>query len=141
MLKLKPKTLYRWYRDQISNFHSDIKEKKFAAHQVFSLDKATGEVLKTKVVHILKPENVGQKPGIRLQSLKNWITKASKIDAFQLVVNLLERHRDKILAYFTKGQTSARAENLNGRIQRFIIATYGTKDSDLFYYRTQVYFT
>ena len=313
---MKPKTLYRWYRDQISDFHKDIEEKKFAAHQVYSLDKETGEVLKSKVVHILKPENVGpsmsidekmiggkyctllsnqqtgkiallleslkpdhieqalklipenirstiesltldmspmfnkictqlfthaqlvidkfhvikhlmdalntvrlelkkklkasktikpdnpngwtdvqlvektkyllykaehklseeekiwlekvlslndelkqayqitnqlrdwyhsknvgQKPGLQLHALKEWIAGASKIDAFQLVVNLLEKHRDKILAYFTKGQTSARAENLNGRIQRFIIANYGTRDPNFFYYRTQIYFS
>ena len=86
-------------------------------------------------------KNVGQKPGVQLHKLKEWITKASKIEAFQLVVNLLEKHRDKILAYFTKGQTSERAENLNGRIQRFIIANYGTRDPDFFYYRTQVYFS
>ena len=315
-MKLKPKTLYRWYRDQISDFHTDTKEKKFAAHQVFTIDKETGEVLKTKVVHILKLENVGpsmsidekmiggkyctllsnqqtgkiallleslkpehieqalklipenirstienltldmspmfnkictqlfdhaqliidkfhvvkhlmdalntvrllvkkklkasktinphnpngwtdvqlvektkyllyksahklseeekvwlekvlaldehlkqayqithqlrdwyhsknvgQKPGIQLQNLKDWMAKASKTDAFQLVINLLEKHRDKILAYFKHGQTSARAENLNGRIQRFIIANYGTRDPNFFYYRTQVYFT
>jgi hypothetical protein len=43
--------------------------------------------------------------------------------------------------YFKHGQTSARAENLNGRIQRFIISNYGARDPDFFFYSTQVYFS
>lgn len=73
--------------------------------------------------------------------LKDWIAGAGETDAFDLVVNLLEKQLDKILAYFKNGHTSASADNLNGRIQRFIIANFGARETDFFFYRTEVYFT
>ncbi len=317
-MKLKPRTLYRWYRDIISNYHQDKATGKFASGKVYEFDLETGEMHKEQVVHIVKPENVGAsmcidekmiskrystilsnqesgkiallidsvKPGLVKQSLEllgkenidkiqyinldmsptmkkicsdtipeavkiidkfhvikhimealntvrleikqtlkqskeptkdnpngwtdlelleksryllykmwntlnkesklileavfkkypelcqayylvqdirnwydkknigaaelkieneldHWLTKArqSKIKAFKFIVKMLEKHRDDILRYFLKGQTNAKAENLNSKIQRFITNSYGTRDKDFFFYRTQIYFT
>jgi hypothetical protein len=39
------------------------------------------------------------------------------------------------------GLTNAKAENLNGKLQRFLSANYGLKDKDFFLYRTVGYFS
>ena len=36
-------------------------------------------------------------------------------------MNMVELHQEDILRYFEKGLTNAKAENLNTRIQRFIV--------------------
>jgi transposase len=74
--------------------------------------------------------------------LDQWIMKANqtKIKAFKFIVKMFEKHRDDILRYFQKGLTNAKAENLNAKIQRFILNNYGTRDKDFFFYRTQIYF-
>lgn len=61
MFQLKPKTLNFWYKEILSNYHSDLEEKKFAAQSVAEFDVDTGEVVKENIIHILKPENVGDK--------------------------------------------------------------------------------
>lgn len=75
--------------------------------------------------------------------LKHWIekVKASGLNAFNFIVKMFVNHWDDILNYFIKGHTNAKAENLNGRIQRFLMSNYGTRDKDFFFYRTQIYFT
>jgi hypothetical protein len=47
----------------------------------------------------------------------------------------------EILNYFRRGLTNAKAENLNGKLQRFISANYGLKNKDFFLYRTAGYFS
>jgi hypothetical protein len=37
--------------------------------------------------------------------------------------------------------TNAKAENINGNLQRFITANYGIKDKDFFLYGVAVYFS
>ena len=53
---------------------------------------------------------------------------------------MFDKHRDDIIRYFEKGLTNAKAENVNGKIQRFLANNYGTRDKDFFFYRLQVYF-
>ena len=70
VLDLKPKTLYHWYRNSISNYHQDKKEGKFAAHHVLEWDEQTGEVTKEQTVHIFKPGNEKWRPeGISKEDL------------------------------------------------------------------------
>ncbi|MDR1652667.1 MAG: transposase [Prevotellaceae bacterium] len=45
-----------------------------------------------------------------------------------------------MINYFRHGATNAKAERLNGKIQRFITQNYGLKDKDFFLYRTAGYF-
>lgn len=85
--------------------------------------------------------NIGKKGKAR-QGLRQWVQKAreSGIKAFRPIINMFYNHWEEILRYFEAGLTNAKAENLNGRIQRFIANNYGTRDRDFFFYRLQVYF-
>jgi transposase len=56
---IEPKTLFRWYKDTISDYHQDKRIGKFAAHKVYEVEASTGEILKEQVVHILQPDNLG----------------------------------------------------------------------------------
>ena len=87
-------------------------------------------------------KNIGQPHQRMHDQLNEWITqaRASKLKPFGFVIKMFEKHWDNILRYFQQGHTSAKAENLNARIQRFIIANYGTRDKDFFFYRMQIYF-
>lgn len=75
-----------------------------------------------------------------LEKILNQMTQ-SKIKPFKFIVKMFEKHWDEIISYFEHGYTNAKAENLNARIQRFLINNYGTRDKDFFFYRTQVYFS
>lgn len=87
-------------------------------------------------------KNIG-KPRFRLeQELERWMIKVEKatITAFIPIAKMIEKHQEEILGYFEKGLTNAKAENLNSRIQRFLMDSYGSRDRDFFFYRCQVYF-
>jgi transposase len=92
--------------------------------------------------HWYDPENIGKSNHRLTNELGQWQENAlkSKIKAFRLIVNMFEKHEDDILRYFEKGLTNAKAENINGRIQRFLQKNYGTRNRDFFFYRLQVYF-
>ena len=49
--------------------------------------------------------------------------------------SLVERNESMILNYFVKGETNAKAEGINSKIQRFITINQGTRDRDFFYFR------
>lgn len=70
-----------------------------------------------------------------------WRVKDSEIDEFKSVVKMIRKHEYEILNYFISGQTNARAESLNGRINRFLSNNYGMKDKDFALYRTALYFS
>lgn len=87
-------------------------------------------------------KNIG-KPRFRLeQELERWLIKVENSELKELmpVYNLISKHENKILGYFERGLTNAKAENLNGQIQRFLMDSYGARDRDFFFYRCQVYF-
>jgi transposase len=86
--------------------------------------------------------NIG-KPLKKLSAeLYEWIQRVrdSNIKAFKFVIKMFYNHWDDILRYFEKGLTNAKAENLNGKIQRFFANNYGIRDRDFFLYRVQIYF-
>ncbi len=56
---MKPRTLFTWYKDVISDYHKDRQEGNFASHKVVEINDTTGEVVKEKVVHILNPYHIG----------------------------------------------------------------------------------
>jgi len=87
--------------------------------------------------------NIGKKVYKIKDALKHWKQKVkeSGIKAFKQIVKMVEKHEEEILRYFEKGLTNAKAENLNAKIQRFIINNYGMRNKDFFFYRVQVYFS
>ncbi|MDR1866311.1 MAG: transposase [Bacteroidales bacterium] len=74
-------------------------------------------------------------------NLQQWYAKAAQIGEFKSVIKMIKKHEPEILNYFRHGLTNAKAENLNGKLQRFVSANYGLKDKDFFLYRTVGYFS
>ncbi|MDR2499199.1 MAG: transposase [Tannerellaceae bacterium] len=60
---------------------------------------------------------------------------------FKSVVKMIRKHEYEILNYFICGQTNARAERFNGKINRFYRTTIVCKDKDFALYRTELYFS
>ena len=90
-----------------------------------------------------EPKNIGKRLYILHYQLKKWIDKVkeSGLKSFGFIVKMFTNHWDDILNYFINGHSNDKAENLNGRIQRFLMSNYGTRDKDFFFYRTQIYFS
>ena len=74
-------------------------------------------------------------------NLYKWYHKAIKIDKFASVVKMIRKHEDEVLNFFNNGMTSAKAERLNGKIERFASSNYGIKNKDFFIYRLAGYFS
>ncbi|MDR0725731.1 MAG: transposase [Prevotellaceae bacterium] len=54
---------------------------------------------------------------------------------------MIRKHETDILNFFKHGLTNAKAENLNGKIQRFVSSNFGLKDKDFFLYRIAGFFS
>jgi transposase len=85
-------------------------------------------------------------PKIRLTLEKElflWYDKVekSKIKAFEPCVKMIEKHEENIINYFYETQTNAKAERLNGKIERFLSNNYGVRDLDFSMYRINGYFS
>ncbi|MDR1864895.1 MAG: transposase, partial [Bacteroidales bacterium] len=83
-------------------------------------------------------------PGIYIErNLHNWYYKVedTKINEFQSVVKMIEKHETEIVNFFSMGHTNAKAERLNGKIQRFVSNNYGMRDKDFALYRIAGYFS
>ena len=65
----------------------------------------------------------------------------SKITALRGVRKMIEKHQHDIINYFKEGQTNAKAENMNSKIQRFLFNNFGIKDRDFFFFRLAGYFS
>jgi transposase len=87
--------------------------------------------------------HIGKHINILERELYNWCdaVNQSKIAAFRGVRKMIEKHQDDIINYFKEGQTNAKAENMNGKIQRFLANNFGIKDRDFFLYRVAGYFS
>jgi len=84
------------------------------------------------------------KPRIILeQQLYQWYEQVeeSRLKEFINVVKMIEKHEENILNYFNKKLTNAKAENMNGKIQRFITNNFGVRDKDFTLYRIANYFS
>lgn len=64
----------------------------------------------------------------------------SKLDEFKSAKKMLEKHEVEIINYFFEKITSAKAERLNGKIERFVSNNYGIKNNDFVLYRIIGYF-
>jgi transposase len=74
-------------------------------------------------------------------NLYKWYEQAIKVDEFKSVIKMIRKHEDEILNFFKHGMTSAKAERLNGKIERFVSSNYGIKNKDFFLYRVAGYFS
>jgi transposase len=72
--------------------------------------------------------------------LYRWCEKARQIKEFESVIKMIRKHEDEIINYFHHGMTNAKAERLNGKINRFVSNNYGIKDKDFALYRIAGYF-
>lgn len=77
------------------------------------------------------------------KTLGDWLVKVETcgIKQFNFIRKMVEKHEKEIINYFEATHTNAKAENLNAKIQRFLIGNYGLRNKDFFYYRLQVYFS
>jgi len=67
--------------------------------------------------------------------------KNADIKEFISVAKMVRKHEYEILNFFSCGHTNAKAEQLNGKIQRFISANFGVRDKDFSLYRIAGYFS
>ena len=59
---------------------------------------------------------------------------------YRQVNKMIKKHENEIMNYFKNPQTNARAERLNGKIERFLSNNYETRDVDFTLYRIKGYF-
>lgn len=76
------------------------------------------------------------------KELNLWLEKleTSKIKQFEQPSKMIQKHENEIMNYFSNHQTNAKAERLNGKIERFLSNNYGTRDLDFTLYRIKGYF-
>ena len=75
------------------------------------------------------------------KELYAWYQMASELKEFDSVVKMINKHEDEIINFFKHGMSNARAECLNGKIERFVSSSYGIKDKDFILYRIAGYFS
>jgi transposase len=77
------------------------------------------------------------------RDLQNWYysVEDAKIKELDSVVKMIQKHETEIINFFNFGHTNAKAERLNGKIQRFLSNNYGIRDKDFALYRVAGYFS
>jgi transposase len=75
------------------------------------------------------------------KSLHKWYQQAKQLTEFESVIKMIRKHEDEIINFFRNGMTNARAERLNGKINRFVTNNYGVKNKDFILYRMAGYFS
>ncbi len=77
------------------------------------------------------------------KELYQWLEKleTSTIKQFEQCSKMIQKHEEEIMNYFKNPQTNAKAERLNGKIERFLSNNYGTRDLDFTLYRIKGYFS
>jgi len=73
--------------------------------------------------------------------LHRWYSEATGVKEFESVIKMIRKHEDEIVNFFRHGMSNARAERLNGKIQRFVSNNYGIKNKDFSIYRIAGYFS
>lgn len=76
------------------------------------------------------------------KELNLWLEKLeiSNIKQFEQCSKMIQKHENEIMNYFKNPQTNAKAERLNGKIERFLSNNYGTRDLDFTLFRIKGYF-
>lgn len=91
----------------------------------------------------LDKTNVGKPPWEIERQLTSWYDEADQhnLPEVQNLIRLIGNHEEKIMNYFIKGKTNAKAERMNSKIQQFITANYGVRDKNFFMYRLARYYS
>ena len=91
----------------------------------------------------MKKENIGKDMMTLKKKLSQWFKDAeqSGIDELLNFKSMIERDILAVLNYFRFGATNAIAENINSKIQRFIMINQGTREREFFYFRVNNYFS
>ena len=102
----------------------------------------TGYQLACEFRNWMKTANIGKKKTWLKLKLREWYKKVeqSEIDEILNFKSTVERNALEIMSYFTNGATNAIAENINGKIKRFVMINQGTRDREFFYFRLKNYF-
>jgi transposase len=98
--------------------------------------------LTTQIREWLDKKNVGQYEWLIEKQLIHWYDCAeqAKLPEVENLIRIIGSHEEKIMNYFKTGKTNAKAEAMNNKIQRFITANYGVRDTDFFFYRLARYY-
>ena len=64
MWDILPCTLYKWYRDHLSDYVPDKSSGKWPAKFIERVDTNTGEIVQDKPIPVFKPANIGEKMSI-----------------------------------------------------------------------------
>lgn len=91
----------------------------------------------------MKKSNVGKDMPYIRNNLRKWFQKVeqSEIEEMLNFKSMIERNKLVVLNYFRFGATNAIAENINSKIQRFVMINQGTRDREFFYFRMKNYFS
>jgi transposase len=110
--------------------------------ETFPQIKATYQ-LTQQIRNWLDKSNVGKYEWQIEKELIHWYDNAEqqKLPEIENLIRLIGSHEQKIMNYFLKGKTNAKAEAINSKIQRFITANYGVRDKDFFFYRLARYYS
>jgi transposase len=110
--------------------------------ETFPQIKATYQ-LTQQIRNWLDKSNVGKYEWQIEKDLIHWYDNAEqqKLPEVENLIRLMGSHEQKIMNYFLKGKTNAKAEAINSKIQRFITANYGVRDKDFFFYRLARYYS
>lgn len=76
------------------------------------------------------------------QTLYQWYqdVEDSNIEEMLNFQALVESNQDVIIPYFKQGRTNAKAENLNGKIKKYIASNKGLRNKDFFFFRINKFF-
>ena len=90
----------------------------------------------------IKRENIGREMATLRKELREWFKKVEQEGVEELLnfKSMIERNLLEVSNYFRFGATNAIAENMNSRIQRFVMINQGTRDREFFYFRVANYF-
>ncbi len=91
----------------------------------------------------MKIDNIGNDIFKLKNELKLWFKKVEDkgIDELLNFKSMIERDILAVMNYFRFGATNAIAENINSKIQRFIMINQGTRDREFFYFRVDNFFS
>jgi transposase len=125
---------YEW-----SESGREAMKKLFANHEELKI----AYILSQKFKSWYDKENCKMKRTQIIEHLNSWYDdiKKSKIKEFIAPSKMIRKHENEIVNFFISGQTNAKAERLNGKINRFIAANYGIRDKDFVLFRINGYFS
>lgn len=90
-----------------------------------------------------RKENVGKDIKLLETQLQGWFEETEKLEIDEMLSfkTMVETHKTVIMRYFISGHTNAIAENINSKIQRFVMINQGTRNREFFYFRLAKYFS